>query len=60
MFQMRCSKCNDTLSEPGGLVFSPPDSAIPRTDSVIKYHLCKSCWDSFKSWLMEGMYAIQR
>lgn len=36
-----CSRCGQKLEEPGGLLFDPPD----KEDTVVKYHLCRGCWD---------------
>jgi hypothetical protein len=37
---VQCRRCGDELSEPGALLFSPPD----RMDEVVKIHLCGSCY----------------
>lgn len=39
MLKIKCSRCKEELSEPGGLCFSPPNY-----DMVGKFHLCVSCW----------------
>lgn len=35
-----CNSCQQELTEPGALVFSPPDENI-----TTKFHLCVSCWE---------------
>ena len=43
--QVKCNKCDETLTEPGGLLFSPPVALYKNEDVVQKTHLCKSCYD---------------
>jgi hypothetical protein len=38
-----CDFCDRVLTEPGGLVFSPP--APSKKWLVSKYHVCVECWD---------------
>ena len=49
-----CDKCNQPLSKPGALLFSPPKSAFlsnegePRyfaSNISLKYHLCCACYE---------------
>ena len=51
---MKCAKCGkyfDPQDEPGGILFSAPDTINNGTD-VQKYHICRECVrkiiDSFK------------
>lgn len=40
MLEIPCDKCGEVLSEPGALLFSPPDASSQCT----KIHLCVWCW----------------
>lgn len=40
--QIECNVCHEELTEPGALIFGPPD----RNDMVKKYHICVKCWKS--------------
>jgi hypothetical protein len=44
-----CDKCGETLSELGGLAFSPPTWSFDNT--VNKFHICIKCWEDFEKWL---------
>ena len=37
---LSCSACDEPLTEPGALLFSPPDES----DSCKKLHLCATCY----------------
>ncbi len=37
-----CDKCGNELQEFGAIILSPPD----KDSKVIKFHLCKSCYNS--------------
>lgn len=42
-----CSCCAAQLTEPGGLIFSPPlpgADPLNRVCSVVKHHVCKACY----------------
>jgi len=41
MLKVNCDVCHKEITEPGGLLFSPPDKI---TGSVWKYHICNSCY----------------
>jgi len=41
-----CDKYREELTEPGGLVFSPPKDGPPYTKRI-KYHLCARAWREF-------------
>jgi hypothetical protein len=43
----KCDKCGEELKEFGGILLSPPD--IDRR--VIKYHLCKNCYEEIENLL---------
>jgi hypothetical protein len=38
-----CAKCGLPLKEPGGLLFSPPDTRNAIA-AVAKFHLCVKCY----------------
>jgi hypothetical protein len=42
-----CDGCGDPLTEPGALVFSPPNLS----GQCWKKHLCTRCYDGFYVWL---------
>lgn len=42
-FRVNCSWCGDALTEPGALLFSPPDSC----GKVRKAHVCVGCWEAY-------------
>lgn len=52
----RCTKCGETLDDPGALVFSPPDpdsvAEGSREVSVEKFHICVFCWNDLLGWLL--------
>lgn len=51
----KCDRCGRTLTAPGGLVFSPPQSDIQSLyDTVTKFHICVNCWMDFGPWLLRG------
>lgn len=39
--EIDCYMCGERITEPGALVFSPPDGM-----ETTKYHICKDCWPS--------------
>jgi hypothetical protein len=41
MLSVACDRCGNLLTEPGALVFSPPQADCQQVE---KYHLCVSCW----------------
>lgn len=43
MLDVSCDYCGKPLTEPGALMFSPPD---PRTRQCLKLHVCVLCWRS--------------
>jgi len=45
MIKPICDRCGKELEEFGALLFSPPDE----DDKVIKYHLCKKCFNALAS-----------
>jgi hypothetical protein len=45
MIAVKCKVCSKKLSEPGGLIFSPPGkSKWPGWDEVSKTHICAQCF----------------
>lgn len=36
------------MTEPGALVFSPPDKKDVDKMTVIKYHVCQECWPGIR------------
>lgn len=44
MLRINCSACHQTLTEPGGLLFGPPDEE----DQSHKQHLCQRCYRLFR------------
>lgn len=46
MLEIDCYWCEETLDEPGALLFSPPDE----NDRVDKVHLCVKCFNEI--WLI--------
>lgn len=44
--KITCDKCGCELTEPGGLIFSPPDNRLSE-----KYHLCTGCWMRLVNWM---------
>lgn len=50
MIKPKCDKCGLELEDFGGLAFSPPVK-FSETSTVVKLHLCKTCWEEFLSWL---------
>ena len=47
MLDVSCDYCGKPLTEPGALMFSPPD---PRTRQCMKIHVCAPCWYSVEGW----------
>lgn len=53
MIYVTCDYCQQDLTEPGGLIFSPPlklpDACVGLVGSgglvVLKRHICVKCWD---------------
>lgn len=43
-----CDGCRVPLTEPGGLVFSPPNEH----DECTKSHLCVECYGGLAGWLL--------
>jgi hypothetical protein len=41
MLELKCDICDQTLQEPGALIFSPPTK---EAWIVEKYHVCADCW----------------
>lgn len=41
MLIVTCLRCQETLTQPGALMFSPPVTA----NAVAKFHLCRACFD---------------
>lgn len=44
---IRCSRCPNTLSRQGALVFGPPN-IIGQT---YKFHICGDCWQELRDWI---------
>lgn len=40
MIKIDCYVCHQTLTEPGALLFSPPDE----NGVCVKHHFCVKCW----------------
>lgn len=40
MLKINCDYCDKELTEPGALIFSPPDE----DGRVWKFHKCVDCW----------------
>ena len=41
---IKCDLCKTELTEPGALLFSPPEiDSIPM--KTVKYHICTECYD---------------
>jgi hypothetical protein len=45
--KIKCNKCNKSLKNLGGLIFSPPDDR----NQVVKYHVCVSCYGGLFDWI---------
>jgi hypothetical protein len=47
---VKCNVCDRDFTDPGGLLFSPPEEALDQLDgsmAVLKYHVCPWCWFTF-------------
>ena len=44
-WSIRCELCQMELSEPGALIFSPPENGMDGAGRVRKYHVCLKCWE---------------
>ena len=51
--KIKCDRCNKTLKELGGLIFSPPDDGKCR-----KMHLCMKCYGNFHLWSYKGQMKV--
>ncbi len=40
----KCNKCGKELTDFGAILLSPPD----KTSMVVKYHLCKDCFQEIE------------
>lgn len=58
MLKINCDRCQNELESPGALIFSPP--AEMSEASVVKYHLCVSCWKALREdiWYKHPSLAI--
>jgi len=48
---VKCDRCYLVLTEPGALVFSPPE---PDGSLCSKFHLCEDCWNKLRGWLWDS------
>lgn len=39
LMKIKCNRCQQVLTKPGALVFSPPEENVS-----IKFHICDECW----------------
>ena len=49
-------ECQKELTEPGALVFGPPDAE----GNTKKYHVCTDCFIPLENWLTSDDYVIAR
>ena len=59
---LRCDFCKEEITEPGGLIFSPPlekevNDRIFDTGITVKLHICKKC---YKEEITNGLLARYR
>lgn len=47
----KCDRCGEKLTEPGGLLFGPPNEH----GDCRKWHLCKLCYRDIIEGLLEGL-----
>lgn len=52
----KCDKCGKELEVAGGIALSPPCST---GNTVIKYHICIECWNSFINWIQKKNNSVE-
>lgn len=53
MIDVKCQRCQQPLTEPGGLAFGPPFES-DGFDACEKVHICVTCWQIFLNWIAGG------
>ena len=49
--RIQCVRCDEPITRPAALVFSPPDD----TCRCIKTHLCDACYFDLTHWITKGL-----
>lgn len=52
MIKPKCVKCKKVLKSFGAIVLSPPGIfPAPDGDLVVKYHICRKCWEDLELYI---------
>ena len=54
MIKVNCIKCGNELDDMGAVILSPPWS----DRRVTKSHLCTTCWDRLRTWLLINDWSV--